>query len=84
MKRSTVLSLPPQLVFRGVMFAGMAIAYHNCVSLIGIGRAFLGLLRGTQKLMVENLKVFWAEFSTLSQTVLLCMQLNGIYKDTQD
>ncbi len=38
------------------------------------------LQRGAQKLTGENLKVVWAEFSTLSQAILLCMQLHGIYK----
>ena len=39
-----------------------------------------GLQRGAQKLMGENLKVVWAEFSTLSLAVLLCVQLHGLCK----
>jgi hypothetical protein len=27
----------------------------------------------------ENVKVVWAEFSTLSFAILLCVQLHGIY-----
>jgi hypothetical protein len=38
---------------------------------------------GTQKLTEDNLKVVWAEFSTLSLAILLCMQLHGIYKPTR-
>ncbi len=30
--------------------------------------------------MGENLKVVWAEFSTLSWAVLLCVQLHSLYK----
>ncbi len=33
-----------------------------------------------RKLMGENLKAAWAEFSTLSWDVLLCVQLHGLYK----
>jgi hypothetical protein len=33
---------------------------------------------GARKLTGENLKVFWAKFSTLSLAVWLCMQLHGI------
>ncbi len=36
--------------------------------------------RGARKLTGENLKVVWAEFSTLSLAILLCMQLYGIYR----
>jgi len=34
--------------------------------------------RGVRKLMGENLKVIWAEFSTLNSVFLLCMQLHCI------
>ncbi len=40
----------------------------------------LFLDRGARKLTGENLKFVWAEFSTLSQAILLCMQLHGIYR----
>ncbi len=35
---------------------------------------------GARKLTGENLKVVWAELSTLSLATLLCMQWHGIYK----
>ncbi len=38
------------------------------------------LTRGALKLMGENLKVVWSEFSTLIKAVLLCVQLHGLYK----
>jgi hypothetical protein len=34
-------------------------------------------LLGVQKLMVENLKVVWAKFSTISH--LFCFQLSALY-----
>ncbi len=38
------------------------------------------ITQGARKLMGENLKVIWAEFSTLSQANMLCMRLHGISK----
>ncbi len=35
---------------------------------------------GARKLTGENLKVVWAEFSTLSQAILFCMPLHSIYR----
>jgi hypothetical protein len=37
------------------------------------------LTRGARKLMGENLKVAWSEFSTLTKAVLLCVQSHGLY-----
>ncbi len=54
----------------------------SCSELVSTWRSIvqsppLQLGRGAQKLMGENLKLVWAEFSTISQAVLpMCMYLS--------
>jgi hypothetical protein len=67
MRRSTVLSPPLLLVFPGVTISYVPkIVFSLSVFIIlnnGDADSFCG---GAQNLTGENLKVIWAEFSTLS------------------
>ncbi len=43
-------------------------------------RVAVAVSSGSRKQAGDNLKVVWAEFSTINQAVLLCVHFHGLYK----